>query len=93
MNEKKIRTLFIVRLLLWIVAASATIYWIVWSFKLYSMGIYDVEEYATVLRPIIYTGLIIAFVCIFISYFLGKKSDELKREDDALRTKKKDYNG
>ena len=71
--------MFIIRIILWIVAAAATYYWISWSFKLYNMGIYDVHEYSGYLRPVFAKGLIIAVGCICLSLILRKISDTLKK--------------
>ena len=80
MNNKIIRILFIVRIILWITAAVATCYWIVWSFKLYNMGIFEVEEYGKYFRPIFGRGFLTAIVCICLSFILRSISDKLKEK-------------
>ena len=75
-----VRILFIIRIILWVIAAAATCYWIVWSFKLYGMGIYDVHEYSFYLRPILGKGLLIAAVSICLSFILRSISDKLKKK-------------
>ena len=80
--KKKVKTLFICRVTLWVIAAGACIYWIVYSFWLYIAGIHEVHEYATILRPILYTCLIISFVSIAVSFSLRRKSDGYKKEMD-----------
>lgn len=78
--EKKIKQLFICRVCMWVLAAAACIYWIVLSFWLYEQGIHEVHEYATYLRPRLYTALIVSFVCICISFALRRKSDGYKKQ-------------
>ena len=80
MHKKIIRILFIIRISLWIIATVATFYWIVWSFKLYNMGIYDVHEYGTYFRPIFGRGFLIAVVSICLSFILRSISDKLKEK-------------
>ena len=81
MHNKTVRILFIFRIILWITAAAATCYWIVWSFKLYNMGIYDVYEYGDYFRPIFARGLLIAIVSICLSFILRSISDKIKKFD------------
>ena len=79
MNEdKKIKTMFICRVILWIVALIATIYWIYWSFHLYTLGYMDEHEYAAVFRPIFAKGLFTSLVAIGISFILRRISDNIK---------------
>lgn len=80
MHSKIVRILFIIRIILWITAAAATFYWIVWSFKLYGMGIFDEHEYSSYLRPILGKGLLIAVVSICLSFILRGISDKLKEK-------------
>lgn len=77
--KKTIKIIFGIRILLWIVAFIATMYWAVWSFKIYAMGIYDAYEYAAMLRPVITKGLIISVVCIVVCFVLRHISDTLKQ--------------
>ncbi len=83
MNKKKgelaVKILFVVRILLWIVAAAATVYWIVWSFKMYDIVGYDVHAYATAFRPLFYKALVIAFLSICVSFGLRSISDRIKK--------------
>ena len=81
MHKKIIRFLFIIRIILWITATVATYYWIIWSFKLYQMGIFDVHEYSDYFRPIFGKGLLIAFVSICLSFILRGISDKIKKND------------
>lgn len=85
MHNKVVRILFIVRIILWIIATAATYYWIVWSFKLYNMGIYDVHEYSENIRPILARGLLIAAVSICLSFILRSISDKLKIKDKLMK--------
>ena len=80
MHNKIVRILFIIRIILWIIAVAATFYWIVWSFKLYQMGIFEVHEYSSHLRPILAKGLFIAVVSICLSFILRSISDKLKKK-------------
>ena len=80
MHKKIVKILFIIRIVLWIIAAAATYYWIAWSFKLYNMGIYDEHEYSYYLRPILGKGLLIAAVSICLSFILRSISDKLKKK-------------
>ncbi len=90
MNNKKIRSIFITRASLWLVATVATIYWIVWSFKIYAdlgepeTGLVDVHTYASILRPKLYGGLIIAITALIISTVLRKISDKIKQQNREL---------
>ena len=81
MHNKIVRILFIIRVILWIIAAAATYYWISWSFKLYGIGIDDLHEYSSYLRPILAKGLLIAAVSICLSFILRSISDKLKKKD------------
>ncbi len=64
------KTLFIIRICLWIIALASTIYWNYYSIMLHRNGIYDPAEYATLMRPVLYTCLIISIVAIVISFIL-----------------------
>ncbi|MCR5509385.1 MAG: hypothetical protein K6F54_00295 [Lachnospiraceae bacterium] len=80
MNESttKKKILFAIRVCLWIVAASATIYWIWYSARLHMMGIFEPAEYAVYFRPVFYTCLIITISAVGLSfalYALGKRID------------------
>lgn len=79
-TQKTIKTIFIIRICLWIIAAGGTLYWMIWSFKLYGMGIYDVYDYAKYFRPIFYRGLLISVVSICISLILRSISDKIKKD-------------
>lgn len=80
MEFKKIRKLFIARICMWIIALSATIYWIYWNFKLYSLEIFDVHAFAKIFRPKFYTALTISVIAIIISFILRKFSDDIKKK-------------
>ena len=86
MHTKIIRTIYIFRIILWITAAAATYYWIYWSFKLYSLGYFDVHEYSSYLRPIFAKGLLISFVCICMSFILRGISDHIKKKDEIMKS-------
>ncbi len=79
-KNKAVRVLFVIRIILCIIAAAATFYWIFWSFKLYHMGIFDVYEYSSYLRPIMGKGLLIAVVSICLSLILRSISDRIKKK-------------
>ncbi|SFB70275.1 hypothetical protein [Butyrivibrio sp. YAB3001] len=78
MNTKK--KLFIIRFCLWIVAFASTAYWIYFSVKLHREGIFDPSEYATALRPVLYTCLAIALVAICISFWLHRMSKKIAEQ-------------
>nr|WP_297704937.1 hypothetical protein [uncultured Butyrivibrio sp.] len=67
MNKK---TLFIIRICLWVIALAATVYWNYYSIMLHRNGIYDPAEYATLMRPVLYICLAISVVAIIISFIL-----------------------
>jgi len=80
-NQKKIKQFFYCRVSLWVIALVATIYWIYWSFHLYTLGYMDEHEYAVAFRPIFSKALFISLVAIGISFILRIKSDRMKDED------------
>lgn len=80
MEAKKIKRLFIARIVMWIVALGATVYWIYWNYKLYSLKIFDVHAFATIFRPKFYTALVISIVAICISFYLRHISDGIKKK-------------
>ncbi len=79
--KKTIQALFITRICLWVIAAVATIIWMWYSFKLHADGIFDPYEYATLLRPVMYTGLIVAVVAILAAFLLRRITVEIKRQN------------
>ncbi|MCR5769270.1 MAG: hypothetical protein K6G45_12420 [Lachnospiraceae bacterium] len=78
--KKKVRILFACRAVLWTIAAGVTVFWIVKSFQPYLDGEEDVHSYATFMRPILYTCLIIAAACIALSFYLRHISDGYKKQ-------------
>ena len=80
--EKKIRTLFIFRILMWLTCAFGCGYWIYWSFKLYEIlpEDYDAHMYATSFRPYFNTGIIISLISLAVSFILRFISDKYKKE-------------
>lgn len=80
--DKRVKILFVFRVLLWIIAAGATIYWIYWSFHLYTIGIHIVNDYATVMRPILYKSVAVSAVAILISFKLHAISEKIKKEGE-----------
>jgi len=78
--KKKIKNLFACRVTLWVIAAASNIYWIVLSFWLYSRGIWEAHEYATYLRPRLYAAIIVAVICICVSFALRRRSDTYKKQ-------------
>jgi hypothetical protein len=76
--ENKIKIIFGVRVCLWCTALVSTIYWIYYSIKLHREGIFDPAEYATRLRPVLYTCLIIALVAVIVSFILHAWSKKLR---------------
>lgn len=77
-GEKTRRIMFIIRICLWIIALSATVYWIYWSFKLYTMGFLDEHEYAVAFRPIFAKGLFTSLIAVGISFIFRRISDNIK---------------
>ena len=75
-----VKALFIIRVCLWIVGLIPTIYWIYYSFKLTSDGIFDPFEYADYLRPVLYPCLVITFAALCISFALHAISNHIKEK-------------
>ena len=69
-TRKEVMIIFAVRVCLWITALASTIYWIYYSVKLHREGIFDPSLYATLLRPVLYTCLVIAVAAVCISFAL-----------------------
>ena len=80
-TDSRVVALFIARVCLWIVALASTIYWIWYSAKLHSDGIFAPEEYSPMLRPVLYTCLIIAIVAICVSFALRAWTVKIKKQD------------
>lgn len=78
-NAKKVKSIFICRIFLWLVAFISTVYWIYWSFHLYTLGYADEHEYAVVFRPIFAKGLFISLGAICLSFILRSISDSIKK--------------
>lgn len=78
LKDKKVRRIFIARICLWVIALSATIYWIYWSFHIYTFGVMDEHEYAAIFRPIFARGLGISIAAICVSFILRSISDKIK---------------
>ncbi len=84
MKKKKstaVIILFVIRVCLWVTALVSTVYWIWFSAKLHADGIFDPHEYATALRPVFYTCVVIAFLSValsFVLYAVSKKIDQEK---------------
>ena len=77
-TSTKIKVLFGIRIFLWITAAVSSGYWIYYSIKLHRDGIFDPAEYATALRPVLYTCLAIAIAAVCVSFALHHISKKLK---------------
>ncbi len=75
----KIKILFAIRVFLWITAFIATAYWMYYSEKLHYDGIFDPYDYATLLRPVLYTGLAVAIIAVAISFALYAWSKKIKK--------------
>lgn len=82
-ESKAVRILLYIRIVLWIIALAATVYWIYWSFKLYDLGYYDIYEYTGYLRPIFGRGLLISFGSLGVSLILRGISDRIKKRRDG----------
>lgn len=83
--EKKVKIIWYTRICLWIVALIGCLYWIVWSFKLYNMGIHDVHEYTAIFRPIFAKGLLVSLVSIVICFGLRSISDKCKAQIKKMK--------
>ncbi len=79
---KTVKLLFVVRVILWLIALICTAYWMYYSHKLHLDGIFDPHEYATLLRPVLYTNLIISIVAVCASFALYALSRKIKKEHD-----------
>lgn len=84
-GENTRKKLFYCRICLWIIALVATIYWIYWSFHLYTLGYYDEHAYAAMLRPIFSKALFVSLVAVGISFILRRISDNIKDREKAER--------
>ena len=62
------------RILLWLIALTSTIYWISYSFELYKQGDIYPHDYVTLLRPVLYVCLGIAFAVVCLSFVLHAKT-------------------
>ncbi|MBR3525266.1 MAG: hypothetical protein IKO11_05415 [Lachnospiraceae bacterium] len=80
--RKKIFILFIIRIFLWLVAAVSTVIWMYYSGKLHQDGIFDPFEYATLLRPVLYTCLIISIVAVCTSFALYAVTKKIRKKYD-----------
>jgi len=83
-GEKKVKILFGCRVVLWIIALAATIYWIYWSCKLYDLGYLDEHVYAVAFRPIFARGLAISVGAICLSFLLRSISDKIKKKYEMV---------
>ena len=90
--SKKIRILFVGRVILWIIALVSTGYWMWYSGELYELEISNTEEYAARLRPVLYTGIIVAVAAIGISFLLYAQSQKLKKSMEKEETNMTDNN-
>ena len=77
-DEIIVKRLFYCRICLWAIAVAATVYWIYWSFHLYTLGYMDEHEYAVVFRPIFSKGLFISLGAVCVSFVLRRISDYVK---------------
>ena len=76
-----VRIIFALRIVLWAVALASTIYWIRYSFVLYQRGIVLPEEYSPLLRPVLYTCVLIAALAIAASFGLYAISSRIKKKN------------
>ena len=79
--NKKVRTLFAIRVCLWIVALVSTIYWINYSIQLHKQGIFAPDVYSPLMRPVLYTCLAISIVAVCISFVLHAMSNKIKKSE------------
>lgn len=83
-NTKKVKIIFFCRMFLWLVAFISTVYWIYWSFHLYTLGYADEHEYAVVFRPIFAKGLFISLGAVCLSFILRAVSDRIKKSKTKM---------
>ena len=76
----QIKILFAVRVFLWIIALSLTIYWMWYSNELYKKEIFDPYQYAALMRPVLYPCIAFAVLAIAISFALYALSKKVKKE-------------
>ena len=81
MGDRIVKIIFGIRIVLWMVAAGATAYWIYWSMHLYTLGFENEHEYAAALRPILSKGLLISVAAILVSFLLRSISDKIKKNN------------
>lgn len=77
-----VRLLFVIRVCLWLIALSSTLYWMHLSNDLYKRGIFDPLEFSKYFRPVFYPCVITAFVAIGISFALFAISKHIKKKND-----------
>lgn len=80
-DKKTVRILLYCRMFLWVVALAATVYWIYWSFHLYTLGYMDEHAYASAFRPIFAKGLFTSVGAIILSFILRTVSDKIRNKN------------
>ena len=84
--QKKAKTqiiiIFVCRIILWVIALASTVYWIRYSFQLTMNEIYEPEEYAPLLRPVLYVCVGIAVASIGLSFGLYAIAKRIKKNND-----------
>ncbi|MCR4597768.1 MAG: hypothetical protein K5678_01895 [Acetatifactor sp.] len=78
---KLVKTLFGIRITLWVIAVISTLYWIHYQQELYNKEIFDAYEYSELLRPVLYTCLGISLAAVCISFVLRAISDQVKKKN------------
>ncbi|MCR5501449.1 MAG: hypothetical protein K6F53_00405 [Lachnospiraceae bacterium] len=81
-----VKVLFIIRILLWITAFGATVYWMGYSVKLHREEIFDPYEFAIRFRPVFYPCFLTAVIAIGLSfalYALGKRISRTGRKEQV----------
>lgn len=78
--KKQIKFLFIIRVILWIVALVSTGIWMWYQDELYKQGIYDPYEYASRLRPVLYTCLGISVAAVCAAFILHAITVRIKKK-------------
>ena len=79
-DKKAVRILLYCRMFLWVVALAATVYWIYWSFHLYTLGYMDEHVYAVAFRPIFAKGLLISAGAVVLSFIMRGVSDKIRNK-------------
>ena len=79
-----LKVMFGVRVVLWIVAAVATAWWIGYDIKLRALEIFDPYEFASLFRPVFYTCIIISVAAICIAFAIRFQTVKIKKKNNIF---------